>query len=467
MRSKSIEQNGQDASTRHAPKRRSALGLRRPRRPSISSRPCSRAWSSAAPRRSIKRLAPYVGGQDRHHRERERRLVRRLHQRRHGRGVGRLRQRRRQAPHPRARPDRGQGGDPDLRADHPGGLGPSRARRRRSAVATRRRQRQLVALPIDLRTGDRLHRRQPQPPSSSISGSILGAARRDAVPPRVARAGLRLPPSRYRRGADGDAGSRRPRTGPMSARSRKRRAGATSPRQQVQRPQAPSYRVPPKTSSRGGTTRARGGARAASIPIISGALKPSTRENGAHASGDGPARRALDPGAVLRCDRRVPRQGRAVGDGARRGAAGARNRRLQRPPGRRTDRPRDRAHPLRGLGARPARAEAVLEPLSGLRGADRQRHRAWRDEAASRQAAHVRGRGALRGGEAAGRHRPRPLCNACVPGKNRPVDQATAPSRRRTPCPTRIPRTRLQQASRPALVRGRCAPKLHRVPLPA
>ena len=61
--------------------------------------------------------------QDRHHRRRERRLVRGLHQRGHGGGVGRLRQCRRPAPHARRRRHRRQRRGADLRADHPGGVG--------------------------------------------------------------------------------------------------------------------------------------------------------------------------------------------------------------------------------------------------------------------------------------------------------------------------------------------------------
>ena len=70
---------------------------------------------SAAPRASIRRHCAVRRRQDRHDRQRERRLVRRLHQRRDGRRVGRLRQCRRQAPHARPRPDRRQGRGPDLR----------------------------------------------------------------------------------------------------------------------------------------------------------------------------------------------------------------------------------------------------------------------------------------------------------------------------------------------------------------
>ena len=68
--------------------------------------------------------------QDRHHRQRERRLVRRLHQRRHRRGLGRLRQRPGQAdarPRLDRRPDRRS----DRRADHPGHLESSMGRKRR------------------------------------------------------------------------------------------------------------------------------------------------------------------------------------------------------------------------------------------------------------------------------------------------------------------------------------------------
>ena len=79
---------------------------------------------TAAPDRRARALCRR---QDRHHRRRERRLVRRLHQRRHGRGLGRLRQCRRPAPHARRRRDRRQRRGADLRADHAGGLGASRA----------------------------------------------------------------------------------------------------------------------------------------------------------------------------------------------------------------------------------------------------------------------------------------------------------------------------------------------------
>ncbi len=76
------------------------------------------------------------GGQDRHLRRGERRLVRGLHQRRHGRGLARLRQCRRQAPHARRRRDRRRGRGADLRAGDPGGVGECcAADRARPAVA--------------------------------------------------------------------------------------------------------------------------------------------------------------------------------------------------------------------------------------------------------------------------------------------------------------------------------------------
>ncbi len=65
---------------------------------------------------------PLCGGQDRHHRGRERRLVRRIHQRDHGRGLGRLRQCGRGAPHARRRRDRRRRGGADFRIDRRGGL---------------------------------------------------------------------------------------------------------------------------------------------------------------------------------------------------------------------------------------------------------------------------------------------------------------------------------------------------------
>ncbi len=64
--------------------------------------------------------------QDRHHRKRERCLVRRLHQRRHRRGLGRLRQRPRQAD-ARPRQHRRTHRRPHRRADHPGHLEYGRA----------------------------------------------------------------------------------------------------------------------------------------------------------------------------------------------------------------------------------------------------------------------------------------------------------------------------------------------------
>ena len=99
--------------------------------------------------------------QDRHHRRRERRLVRRLHQRRHDRGLGRLRQRRRQAPHARARPDRRPRSRSRSSSRSCRRPGPSACRRSRSAPPSAEARRQLVDLPIDLRSGDRLDRRPP------------------------------------------------------------------------------------------------------------------------------------------------------------------------------------------------------------------------------------------------------------------------------------------------------------------
>ena len=75
--------------------------------------------------------------QDRHHRQRERRLVRGLHQRGHRGGVGRLRQRRRQAAHARRRRHRRPHRGADLRADHAGGVGACRAQDRAGAAVAR------------------------------------------------------------------------------------------------------------------------------------------------------------------------------------------------------------------------------------------------------------------------------------------------------------------------------------------
>ena len=82
--------------------------------------------------------------QDRHHRQRERRLVRGLHQRRHRGGVGRLRQRRRQAAHARRRRHRRPHRGADLRADHAGGVGACRAQDRAGAAVARSQAPALV-----------------------------------------------------------------------------------------------------------------------------------------------------------------------------------------------------------------------------------------------------------------------------------------------------------------------------------
>ena len=162
--------------------------------------------------------------------------------------------------------------------------GPTTPRRRRSAGPTKETERQLVAQAIDLRTGE--------PAAQGAKTAFVEHFRRnfwgsyeDTQHRLVSREqAYAYPPSRSGR-PTATTGSMRPRTGPMSARSRKRRAGARARASRSSAAQAPSYRNPYRGhSSRGGTTRARGGARAASIPIISGARKPSTRENGAHAS---------------------------------------------------------------------------------------------------------------------------------------------------------------------------------------
>ena len=126
--------------------------------------------------------------QDRHQRRVQRRLVRRLQQRRHHRGLGRLRQRQGQA-HARPRPGRLEGGDADLRADHAGGLGRIRAADA-AAGPSPEAARRLVALPIDVQSGQR--RRQPRrrTPSWSISGWTKAAGSTETAVP-AGRARLR------------------------------------------------------------------------------------------------------------------------------------------------------------------------------------------------------------------------------------------------------------------------------------
>ena len=91
----SIEQNGKPV-YRHDAGEAGLSGRGRPRRVlSASHHPRRRG---GARHRGLDRSTYRLRRrQDRHHRQRERRLVRRLHQRRHRRGLGRLRQRRRQA----------------------------------------------------------------------------------------------------------------------------------------------------------------------------------------------------------------------------------------------------------------------------------------------------------------------------------------------------------------------------------
>ena len=171
--------------------------LGRPASRSTSSRRCCRASSQrGTARRHRATMRAVRGRQDRHHRQRERRLVRRLHQRRDGGGLGRLRQRRRQAPHARRRRDRRQRRGPDLRADHAGGLdAPCAEGGARAAVAGGGAQ-ALVALPDrparPARTTPSTRRRRPRSLVEYFRRDRNGAARRHPVPAGVARRGQRL-----------------------------------------------------------------------------------------------------------------------------------------------------------------------------------------------------------------------------------------------------------------------------------
>ena len=101
-----------------------------------------------------RRPVALCGRQDRHHRGRGRRLVRRLHQRCDDRGLGRLRQRRRQAPLARLQRDRRAGGAADLQAHSRGHMG----RAYRAQGAARRPVARGAAAPY--RRADRLRQRR-------------------------------------------------------------------------------------------------------------------------------------------------------------------------------------------------------------------------------------------------------------------------------------------------------------------
>ena len=129
--------------------------------PSTSSRPCCRAWWRAAPPRSIRRLAPYVAGKtgttdD----ENDAWFVGFTNDVTVAVWVGydNADGKRRTLG---ARRDRRQGGGADLRADHRRRPGRTACRKAALAAAVAGGAAQLVDLPIDLRSGDRLGTAEP------------------------------------------------------------------------------------------------------------------------------------------------------------------------------------------------------------------------------------------------------------------------------------------------------------------
>ena len=131
---------------------------------------------------------------------------------------------------------------------------------------------------------------------------------------------------------------------------------------------------------------------------------------------------------LRRCGRcsGVPDRGGAVRHDRGAGEAEAENHRFQRPSRRQARRCGHGPDPVRGLGTRKALAEAVPEPVPGLRGADHQGLGPRHPEILHRKAPHLRGGGALPDREGARRDRPCALYPHRRAGKDRPVDQAPA-----------------------------------------
>ena len=140
---------------------------------------------------AISRALALCGGQDRHHRRRERRLVHGLHQRRHGGGVGGLRQCRRQAAHARRRRRPAPAWRSRYSSRSSRRSGRNMRPRPRSIGPSAEAKRELVARPINLASGE--------PAAGGANAkSFVEYFRRDrrrralryAIPAGVARRGL-------------------------------------------------------------------------------------------------------------------------------------------------------------------------------------------------------------------------------------------------------------------------------------
>ena len=328
--------------------------------------------------------------------------------------------------------------------------GPSRAEDRAGAAVARRRSRQLVALPIDLRTRRPPDRRQPQRLRRAFPPRPLRArsTRRSTASCRGAGLCLRA----TRRYGDGDRRRQRRRLGNERQGRGAVRAGAVVARRSAACSSS-SRAGASRRRRRGGRTRTAPAAAAPGRPRLSLAQRRSTEM------------RTIAPRSSCRPGARVsgaPLRRRS--SGSRRSpsvtaVAPARDRaadhRLQRPQGRRARRPGtglvrfedwERARPLQKqlLALHPGYVEPTVSvTVNGV------------TKPLQEEAAHVRRGGALR----RCRSPPAPIDlrrYATLPflQKVDPGDQAPAASRPADAMPQKDPEPRLQPPPRPALVRG-------------